>query len=69
MIELVISVCMISDPQVCKNVHFTETAGNMTPMQCMMQGQQQIAEWANTHPKWQIRRWRCGRVRFDEREI
>ncbi len=67
MIELIISVCMFAQPDVCKDVHLTYSAENMTPFQCLMRGQPEIAQWANGHPKWQVRRWRCGHVRLGER--
>jgi hypothetical protein len=62
MIELIISVCLIGQAERCKDVHLTYTAQSVTPMQCMMSGQPQIAQWINFHPKWAVKRWKCGRV-------
>lgn len=62
MIELVVSVCLLGDPGTCKDVHLTFAEANMTPYQCMMQGQPQIAQWANGHPKWRVRKFHCARV-------
>lgn len=42
MIEILLSVCMVSDPQQCKDVHLTYTADSVTPHQCMMFGQAEI---------------------------
>ena len=68
MIELILSVCMIGQPDVCKDVHLTYSAANLTPYQCLMRGQPEMAKWAEGHPKWQIQRYRCGRVRTAERD-
>jgi len=62
MIELILSVCMITQPQSCRNVHLTYAADRLTANQCMMAAQPQVAEWLTTHPRWQVRRWRCGMV-------
>jgi hypothetical protein len=61
MIELVLAVCMISEPDQCKNVHLTFMAENMTPFHCMLYGQSEIAKWSEAHPDWKIQRWSCGR--------
>ena len=60
MIVLVLSVCFYSEAATCKDVHLTYSAASVTPMQCMMSGQAQIAQWANGHPKWQVKRWKCA---------
>jgi len=63
MIELVISVCLISDPANCKDVNFTYMAEAATPNQCMLHGQSEIARWQEGHPDWRISRWKCGPLR------
>ena len=62
MIELVFSVCLLADPGTCRDVHLTFAEAGVTPYQCMMHGQPQIAQWINGHPKWQVRKFRCARV-------
>jgi hypothetical protein len=59
MIEILLSVCMVSDPQRCKDVHLTYAAESVTPHQCMMFGQAEIAKWSTGHPKWRVDRWKC----------
>ena len=63
MIELVFSVCMMAQPQTCKDVHMTFLEQQATPAQCMMNGQFQMAEWLGTHPHWKIERFKCEKVR------
>ena len=59
MIELLVSVCLIDDPQRCKDVHLTYVAESVTPHQCVMYGQVELAKWSEGHPKWRISKWRC----------
>lgn len=59
MIELVMSVCLIAEPQRCKDVTLNFEADNETPMQCNLFGQPEMAKWINAHPKWRILKWRC----------
>ncbi len=28
----------------------------------MMYGQMELAKWTRGHPKWQVRKWTCGRA-------
>ncbi|WP_245257635.1 hypothetical protein [Hyphomicrobium zavarzinii] len=34
-------------------------AESVTPMQCMMQSQAEIAKWTEGHPNWVAKRWSC----------
>lgn len=65
MIELLVSVCLIDDPARCKDVRLSYLAEGLSPYQCVMSGQAEIAKWSEGHPKWRIAKWRCqtaGRV-------
>lgn len=65
MIELVLLACLVDSPDRCKDVALTYSADAVTPMQCLMGAQPHIAQWSETHPNWQVRRWSCqpaGRV-------
>ena len=62
MLELMVSVCLISDPARCKDVALTYSAENLTPMQCVMGAQPEIAKWIEAHPKWALKRWTCHRA-------
>jgi hypothetical protein len=59
MIELLVSVCLISEPERCKDVSLVFDGDSVTPMQCMMGAQPEIARWMESHPKWQLKRWAC----------
>lgn len=59
MIELLVSVCLITDPQQCKDVRLSYVADGMTPRQCLMGAQPELAKWSAGHPKWRIDKWRC----------
>ncbi|MFN3867707.1 MAG: hypothetical protein ACK4MF_01420 [Hyphomicrobiaceae bacterium] len=60
MIEIVMSVCIIAEPTRCEDVRLSYMADAITPHQCMMYGQAEIAKWMEGHPKWRVAKWRCG---------
>jgi len=62
MIELLATVCLIATPGQCKDVHLTYAADSITPHQCMMFGQAELAKWSVGNPKWRIDRWKCQRA-------
>jgi hypothetical protein len=59
MIELFVSVCLLSDPSRCKDVSLVYTTENLTPMQCLMGAPAEIAKWSESHPNWVAKRWTC----------
>ncbi len=59
MIELVLSACLLDDPQRCKEVRLAFAGDDVTPMQCMMISPLEIAKWSEGHPKWFAKRWTC----------
>ena len=61
MIVLAFVACLETVPDSCRefNLVFAE---DMSPRVCTMQAQPMLAEWAATHPKWRIGRWRCTRA-------
>ncbi|MFM7085316.1 MAG: hypothetical protein ACKOW3_10010 [Hyphomicrobium sp.] len=59
MIELVILACLLDEPDQCKDVSLTFSVENLTPMQCVMQAQPEIAKWVEGHPRWVAKRWTC----------
>lgn len=60
MIEIVVSVCSIVQGATCKDVRLTYMAESVSPMECMMKGQVEMAKWAESNPNWKIQRWSCG---------
>ena len=58
MIDLILSVCMLSDPNACKEQHlYYESRGSLA--QCMMLSMPYVAEWAGEHPDWKVASWKC----------
>ena len=57
MIELLLVACLADDPSRCKDVGLAYSGEGLTPMQCLMQAQPEIARWVEEHPRWQVRRW------------
>ena len=53
MIELLLAVCLIDNPATCKDVSLTYSAEALTPMQCVMRAEPEIAKWITEHPGWQ----------------
>lgn len=60
MIELVLSVCLIQQPDHCRDVTLTMIADNATPFQCMTYGQMEAAKWSNQHPGWVLKKLKCA---------
>ena len=58
--ELVLAICMLTAPGECREERLSISMEETAPMQCMIGAQPIIAEWAQTHPKWKVERWRCG---------
>lgn len=60
MIELFLVVCLVSDPDRCsvERPAFQEPFVNV--MACSRNGMFRAAEWAEQHPKYTVRRWKCG---------
>ncbi len=59
MLELVFAVCLIDQPQHCKDVHHTFEGETVTASQCVMNGQFAMAQWSAEHPNWRIAKWSC----------
>jgi hypothetical protein len=59
LIELLLAVCLIDEPAKCRNVNLTYASDSVTPMQCFMQAQPEIAKWIGEHPQWKVKRYTC----------
>lgn len=64
--ELVLSVCMITDPGRCKDVTLPimdEVSVMDLATKCSgMNGQLLIKEWMEGHPNWRVHSWKCQEV-------
>jgi len=59
MISIVISACLIANPNVCSDYRLP-LAIEVDARRCLFQAQPHLPRWAEQHPKWQIKRWRCA---------
>lgn len=60
--DLVMLVCLISDPQSCKE-ETIKVSGAGEVKSCMWNAQFDMAAWAADHPKYEIRKFTCEPVR------
>ncbi len=59
MIAIIISACLISDPDVCKDYKIPLLSG-IDPNMCALHAPPHFGKWAEEHPGWRIVKWRCG---------
>ena len=52
MIEILVSFCLVDNPDKCQQVALNFAANNITPQQCMVLGQSEMAKWMEAHPNW-----------------
>jgi hypothetical protein len=58
-VQIAFTFCMLVNANECR----VETRAFDGPlMACTLYGQQAAMEWLNSHPKWAMKRWRCGLV-------
>jgi hypothetical protein len=61
MIEVIALACTVMAPLQCKNVKLSFASDSVTPQQCMMFGQMELAKWIGDHPGWKIAHgFKCG---------
>ncbi len=58
-IELVLTVCALTNPAACEERHLMFSTENVSIVGCMMQAQPFIAQWTGEHPGVHVSRWRC----------
>jgi hypothetical protein len=56
---LLFVACLITSPADCRQERMPLNIDSESATACMMQAQPALAEWINSHPKYQISRWRC----------
>ncbi len=66
MIELIFVACLATAPEDCRERSLVFS--NITPMQCLMAAQPELAKWSVAHPNMDIRSWRCKAVNFAEQK-
>ena len=61
MIEVIALVCTVMAPLQCKNVKLSFADDSVTPQQCFLYGQSELAKWTLDHPGWIIAHgFKCG---------
>ena len=68
MIELFFVACLIAEPRVCHDhsLLFVEQNGLFT---CILQGQNELARWVNTHPNDHVVEWKCRLPKTGDTQI
>jgi hypothetical protein len=59
MIAIILSVCLLSDPGVCRDETIPLDSG-ISAANCMIKAPPHVARWSEEHPQWGVVRWRCG---------
>lgn len=59
MLAIILSACMANDPGVCKDYKI-QLDSDIDPTKCAMFAPPHFAKWAEDHPGWQIKKWRCA---------
>ena len=68
MVDLILAVCLISDPNSCRDEHlYFESHGSLRA--CMMEALPAMADWAGDHPEWRISRFHCEWADLNEQKI
>ncbi|MDB5404237.1 MAG: hypothetical protein JWQ55_6255 [Rhodopila sp.] len=58
-VELIVMVCSLSNPNACSEKHFLfEANGSLNG--CIMQAQPYLAQWAGEHPNDRVASFRCA---------
>ena len=63
MFELLMTVCLISDPTICEDVRLDLSEESRTAIGCMVAAQAEMARWSEEHPDRTIKRWSCDAVK------
>ena len=64
MVELLFVACLATAPEDCRERSLVFT--DVSPMQCLMGAQPELAKWSAAHPNMDIKSWRCRMVSFAE---
>lgn len=56
---IILSVCLLASPNACKQEELHTIAAGGPPMACLVEGQGDVARWADTHPQWRVVSWKC----------
>jgi hypothetical protein len=58
LVQLILTVCLSAQAEQCRDEILTfESRGNLH--QCLVLAPMEIARWSETHPQFNVMRWRC----------
>ncbi|WP_226579679.1 hypothetical protein [Acuticoccus sediminis] len=66
-IQLVVAVCLNTNPSVCSEERFSFLE-QTTPQSCTMRAMPYLAQWAGEHPQYKIKSWKCSYPKADEQD-
>jgi hypothetical protein len=58
LIEIVVTVCAVTQPNMCEDKHL-QFAAEVSLNQCVMGAQPYVAKWISEHPSWTLKKYRC----------
>lgn len=58
MLAIILSVCMTSDPNVCRDYRLS-VESDLDLAACTANAPPFVAQWTEEHPGWRIKRWHC----------
>ena len=66
MIELAFVACLSTAPDACerRSLYYSD----ITPMDCLMAAQPELARWLVDHPRYRVSRWSCRARDASERD-
>ena len=58
MMTIILSACLVADPNQCKDFRLPLDV-DMDSTHCAMSAPPYFAKWMDDHPAWQVVRWTC----------
>lgn len=65
--HLVMKICLIGSPQVCKDESIRFEGQVPLPFECSRVGMVELAKWSEDHPTWVVNKFKC--VSSDKLEV
>jgi hypothetical protein len=59
MIAIILSTCLLSDPEVCREQIIPLDSEVASTTRCVMTAPPHVAQWSVEHPEWRVVRWSC----------
>lgn len=57
--EIVLVVCLLTDPGKCKEEHLPDVVQTQNPASCAVASVPHMARWMGDHPAYRLVSWRC----------